>query len=108
MNAPLLLVISVDIDPSHDREFNQWYEQVHLPEIVACPGILSGRRMVSPDGDQRPRYITIYEVEHRDVLESPEVRAVAGWGPFADEVSNYHRYWFEPVGSTIRAEGGDD
>lgn len=106
-DGALFLVISVDIDPALDDRFHEWYEEVHVPEVLACPGFLGARRMVSPDREQRPRYVTIYEVEGRDVLETPEVRSVSGWGPFADDVSNYHRYWFEPTGTPRRAGGGD-
>ena len=91
------LVITVDIDPSRDAEFNEWYDTRHLPEVLACPGFVSGRRLRALDTGQSPRYVTCYEIEGPDVLDSPEVKAVAGWGPFADEVTGYARYWFHDI-----------
>ena len=107
----LLLVVTADIDPALDHEFDAWYEREHLPEITACPGFISGRRIVSPDRDQRPRLVTVYEVEGKHVMETPELKAVSGWGPFADQVSGYRRYWFEPYGDVFRdgaPEAGDE
>lgn len=93
-----LLVITVDIDPSQDTEFNRWYDEVHVPEITACEGIHAAWRLRSDDLEQRPRYLTCYLVDGPHVLETPELLEVRGWGPFEASVSNYRRLWFRPVG----------
>ncbi|HEY1689109.1 MAG TPA: DUF4286 family protein [Solirubrobacteraceae bacterium] len=93
-----LLVITVDIDPSQDREFNRWYDEVHVPEITACEGIHAAWRLRSDEPEQQPRYLTCYLVDGPHVLETPELLEVRGWGPFEASVNNYRRLWFRPVG----------
>src|SRR5689334_16980919 len=42
-----LLVVTVEIDPAVEAEWNRWYDTVHLPDALRCPGVLRGRRYVS-------------------------------------------------------------
>ncbi|ONH24631.1 DUF4286 family protein [Pseudofrankia asymbiotica] len=42
-------------------EFNRWYDEVHIPEMVAFEGYLSGRRL-EPVDDDGP-YIAQYLIE---------------------------------------------
>ena len=76
-----LLQTTVDIPPEKDKEFNEWYNQVHVPDIIKCPGFLSARRLRSVQGPG-PRYIAIYEIEHERVLETPEFNKARGWYQF--------------------------
>ena len=39
-----IFLVYVDIDAQHDKEFNDWYNTEHLPELLAVPGILSAAR----------------------------------------------------------------
>lgn len=96
----MLLAITVDVDPARDEEFNRWYDEVHVPEIVACEGIHAAWRLRSDDLEQSPRYVTCYLVDGPEVLETPQLREVRGWGPFEDEVRNYRRLWFRHVGGS--------
>lgn len=104
----ILLMITVDVPEQIDDAFNDWYDTVHVPEIVGCPGFISGRRFVALDPTQSPRYTSLYEVEHADVLNSPEVQAVRGWGPFEDQVSNYRRLWFRRIGPIVTHDEAAD
>jgi hypothetical protein len=38
-----MLLTSMDIDPSHEAEFNRWYDREHLEERVAIDGFLEAR-----------------------------------------------------------------
>ena len=55
-----------------DAEFNEWYDNVHIPQLLQVPGMLSAKRYALQDaavysapGGVRPehRYMTIYEME---------------------------------------------
>ncbi|MGZ4694587.1 MAG: hypothetical protein ACXWA3_13265 [Acidimicrobiales bacterium] len=55
-----------------DADFDEWYNQVHLPEILATPGMVSAQRydlyeaeIYRAQGATPPahRYLTIYEME---------------------------------------------
>jgi len=87
----LYFLIGVDIAPEVEDEFNTWYDEVHMPETVACPGFRSGRRFGNEGPDASPKYFALYEVENTDILTSPAVKALGGFGKFAPSVSNVRR-----------------
>ena len=47
--------------PDRDQEYNTWYDEVHIPELVALDGIVSARRLRPVDGDGP--YVALYELE---------------------------------------------
>ena len=50
-----------------DGAFNQWYDDVHLSDVLKQPGFLSGQRYTVLDpAAARTRYVTTYEVECED------------------------------------------
>jgi hypothetical protein len=57
----IILVESRPSSPDREDEYNTWYDEVHLPELVALDGFVSARRLrpVQPDGP----YVAIYEIE---------------------------------------------
>jgi hypothetical protein len=62
------LGIWMDVDAAGLDDFNAWYRAQHLPERLAVPGFLRGRRYESEaDG---PRYFTLYETADASVLSS--------------------------------------
>ncbi len=67
-----MLLTSMDIDPSHEAEFNRWYDREHLEERVAIEGFLEARRYIAHQG--APKYLSLYSTETFEVLESPAYR----------------------------------
>src|ERR1700720_4096063 len=67
-----MLLTSMDIDPSHEAEFNRWYDREHLEERVAIDGFLEARRYVAHQGS--PKYLGLYSTETFEVLDSPAYR----------------------------------
>ena len=59
-----------------DTEFNRWYDQVHVPEILELTQAVAAQRFSLSEaqvGDPEPhRYLAIYEfeVDSKDALES--------------------------------------
>src|ERR1700753_1724503 len=51
--------------PDREQDYNTWYDEVHLSELVALDGIVSARRLRPVDG-QGP-YVALYEVEGDDL-----------------------------------------
>ena len=53
-----------------EDEYNEWYQNVHLGELVALPGFTSARRFRYArslvEGDAYP-YMSIYEIETDDI-----------------------------------------
>lgn len=85
MPASCVSVVTATIDPDLEDEFNKWYNEVHLPEIVGCPGFISGTRYVAETPDGR-EYLAIYELESEAAFASEELKARRGWGPFTGRV----------------------
>ena len=71
-----LLIVFTDVDIEHDAEFNQWYNQEHLPERLSAPGFLDGARYEALKGG--PRYLAVYELESADALKTDEYLRQSG------------------------------
>jgi hypothetical protein len=65
---PGILAIFNDCSAGREAEFESWFQGEHLPERLAVPGFLFGRRHKSLSG--APGYFNFYLVETPDVLTS--------------------------------------
>jgi len=63
-----LLMAWTDVDPAHEAEFNQWYDEEHIHRLLAVPGFLSAGRYRALRGG--PKYLAMYELEDHNVLRS--------------------------------------
>lgn len=68
-----VLAIWNGIAPVAEDEFVAWHVREHIPERVALPGFLRGRRYVAIDG--HPKYFNFYETETAADLSSPVYQA---------------------------------
>jgi hypothetical protein len=68
-----MLLTSMDVDPSDEAEFNQWYDREHLEERVAILGFLEARRYIAHAAS--PKYLSLYSTGTFEVLNSPAYRA---------------------------------
>ena len=39
-----LLMVYCDVAAEHEEEFNRWYNDEHIPERLAIPGVLNAAR----------------------------------------------------------------
>lgn len=92
-----LLIVTAEVDPEVEADWNRWYDEVHLPAALACPGVLRGRRYVTTGrvsetlrGERSQLsahiYTTIYELDGPQAVETPEFQAMRGWYQFAPRV----------------------
>lgn len=97
-----LLIVSAEVDAEVEAEWSRWYDEVHLPDALACPGVLAGRRYASvgaiseSDRGQGQRvakklWTTVYELDSPAAVETPEFNAMRGWGGFAPHVRSQTR-----------------
>src|SRR5262249_16634195 len=97
-----LMIVTAEVDAEVEAEWNRWYDEVHLPDALACPGVRFGRRYVSSgdisesDRGQRRRrsatiYTTVYELDSPAAVETKEFRAMRGWAHFAPHVRSQTR-----------------
>ena len=66
MATSILMVLTNPVEGKED-EYNEWYSDIHIREIVDIPGFVSARRFKLADaqmGAAGPhQYLAIYEVE---------------------------------------------
>lgn len=91
---PHLHIVLVDVAEEVESAFDRWYDEVHIPAILACPGWLSAQRRICLEGG--PKHVAVYEVSGPDAYETPEFRAIKGFGPFERHVSNFRRLRLAP------------
>ena len=63
-----LLMVWVDVPADQEHEFNHWYNEEHLPELLAIPGVLSAARYEAVRSG--PKHLACYELESPSVVES--------------------------------------
>jgi hypothetical protein len=60
MSHEYTLIVYTSPADGREDEYNTWYDDVHLPEFSALPGVISGRRF-KVAGD-KPQYAALYEL----------------------------------------------
>ena len=67
--STLYLVFSNPVDESREKDFNDWYDTVHVPEVLATPGMVSAQRYTLREteigrltGVPPQRYLVVYEM----------------------------------------------
>ena len=92
-----LLIVTAEVDEAVEADWNRWYDTVHLPDALRCPGVRRGRRYVSSGAISetaggktekvaRRIYTTVYELDGPEATATPEFQAMRGWYQFAPHV----------------------
>jgi hypothetical protein len=107
-----LLIVTAEVDEAVEAEWNRWYDTVHLPDALRCPGVRRGRRYVSSGeisestrGETAKAakriYTTVYELDSPAATSTPEFLAMRGWYQFAPHVRS-RTQTIVPVGTRGR------
>ena len=68
MEKWLLAVETNCKDPSKEKEFNDWYNNIHVPDILGTPGIVRATRYENSNpGEGRGKFMALYEIETEDL-----------------------------------------
>jgi hypothetical protein len=87
----LLNVVSTEVAPEHADAFDRWYSEVHVPEIVSCPGWVCARRYRSLDSSAR--FLAMYELtDESRPFATPEYEAAVGWDEHVGHLRGYHGF----------------
>jgi hypothetical protein len=90
-SSPWLNVVTVDVVPVYADAFSRWYNEVHVPEILGCPGWLAGRRYECVDGE--PRFLAIYDLSDGVTpFQSREWESAVGWDAHVDHIRGFHGF----------------
>lgn len=115
-----LLLIQADVDAGQEAEWNRWYNQKHIPDLLRVSGVLSARRFeraLGYDGvgvaGPLQHYLAIYDLAGSDVLDGDGFRAAHQppiWGELDQRMlglfRNFNRAVLEPIGEW-RAEDAE-
>jgi hypothetical protein len=66
-----LLMVWADVPADKEDDFNRWYNEEHIPELLALPGVLNAARYEAVKSG--PKHLACYE------LESPAVVQTDAW-----------------------------
>ncbi len=102
---PILWVVSLNFNaPEREQEFNKWYSETHVPDVVEAQGVIRATRYVALRAiEGQPKYLAIYEVESEQainsILASPELKKAredfhANWAQY---VSDRSSFWYKPI-----------
>src|SRR5690625_5087278 len=62
-----MLLVMTNPKKGQEDEFNDWYTNIHLPQVVSLPGFIRAKRFESNvlEGQEPPqfKYLALYEVE---------------------------------------------
>lgn len=98
-----ILVVPSAAHAGSEDDYNRWYDEIHLADLRAIPGIVSGKRFnvssASPAAPPAP-FLAIYEIETDDPLAVlAELNHRAGSGQMkispALDVESAHMWLYE-------------
>ena len=69
MTKYLLFAFSDCKDPKKEKEFNDWYDNMHMPDMLEVPGFIRATRWMSADKKENEvrKYLAMYELETDDL-----------------------------------------
>ncbi len=70
-----LMMAIMQPPPTMEEEFQDWYDTEHFPERANCEGFVTAQRFLCLDGF--PRYLALYDLSSRAVLDGPAYGAIA-------------------------------
>ncbi|WP_436791568.1 hypothetical protein [Yinghuangia sp. YIM S10712] len=112
-DTTLYLVFSNPVE-GKDREFNEWYDTVHVRDVLAVPGMVSAQRYDLKDtemyrlaGGGAHRYLVVYEMDGDPDVVMPGIREAVAAGDMVmsetlDLQSVQMSFW-SPHGPRIQA-----
>ena len=90
MKKWLLIVESNCTDPDREVDFNEWYDNIHLPDMLELPAVVRVDRYenINPE-DGEAKYIALYEMESDDIQKTigditKHIQAKASQGRMSD------------------------
>ena len=69
MPRAVVLVFTDCTDSTREKEFNEWYDSTHVPDILETPGFVGCTRyeLTGNPGPGQGKYLAVYDVESNDL-----------------------------------------
>lgn len=111
--AKYTLVVLTNASSGKDAEFNEWYNKVHIPDVLNVPGFVAAQRFKIADAqldksDRPHRYLALYELETDDIQGSiKELQKRAGTAEMvisdAIDIKGVSTGLFAPIAARVTA-----
>jgi hypothetical protein len=62
-----IMVVASSPAEGREDEYNEWYNQEHIPALLSVPGFVSARRFRVRGDTDGHKYLAIYELEADDL-----------------------------------------
>ena len=103
------MVVLANHAAGREQEFNRWYDEVHVPEVLQVGPIVACQRFKIVDQQMMPQthsYLAIYEFEGtaKEALEA--LAAASGSMDMSDTLQDPHLCMVEPVGPRVAKRKG--
>ena len=57
--------------PNREKEFNDWYDKTHIPDILKIPGFIHATRYeTDKPAEGQVKYFALYEIETEDINQT--------------------------------------
>jgi len=76
--AEFVLTVRLNTPADHEKDFNDWYNEDHIPALVDVPGVYCARRYTAVEGD--PKYLAVYKMRNSKAAKSPEWEKARNYG----------------------------
>ncbi|MEV0358288.1 hypothetical protein AB0H71_19790 [Nocardia sp. NPDC050697] len=81
---PARLMVFATPKEGRDEEYNRWYTEVHIPEMLAIPGVVAAERhRLVRGGPDEGRYLSVFTLEGDPAVVLAELGARAKDGRMA-------------------------
>ena len=111
--AKYTFVVLTNPTSGKEAEYNRWYNEQHIPDVLNIPGLVAAQRFRLADtqmGDNNPhRYLALYEIETDDLAGVlNELKARGGTADMvmsdAIDLKGVGAFIFTPVADKVQAK----
>jgi hypothetical protein len=69
MAKAIVLVYTNCADPAREAEFNEWYNNTHVPDMLQAEGFVAATRyqLLGEPGPGQGKFLAVYEVEAEEL-----------------------------------------
>jgi len=109
-----VFVVMTNPRPGREAEYNDWYTNTHIPDVLKVPGIVAAQRFALAAKQRRDppypyKYLATYEIEIDDVSKTIQGLIngrASGAIPISDAMDPNTAAWiYEPITGRVVASG---
>jgi hypothetical protein len=104
-NSPNLMIVFTNSAPGRDAEFNRWYDEIHVPEVLAGGPFVGCQRFklssAQLEAEVPHRYMAIYEFEGDPAAAKEALLKASGTMNMSDSMRDPKLWIVEPITARV-------